>query len=343
MIDEPFKLGIIGCAEILSRAIINPLKEIDTVIAYGIASRNKLKAENHAGKFNIRNVFDYYDDILKCKEIDCVYIALPNDLHLEWIVKSAQAKKHILVEKPLCLKSSDFQIIESVCRDNNVHLLEGLMVQHHPWQNYISEIIDNKQFGNLKNITTQLCIVPKDNFKGNYRSIKEKGGGSFLDLGCYWIQFIQKIIGFDDLSSCFGQSDFSGPDECDWTFTAGMSFKSGIEANFISSFELPYKSNHILEFENARILIKDFFRANLGNFNINIQIEKKNDEKEKIVFKPQCYYTNQLIFFANVLKGREKNINLKQSFDRIHLLELILSKAHDRRLERIAYNGATIS
>jgi dTDP-3,4-didehydro-2,6-dideoxy-alpha-D-glucose 3-reductase len=331
MIDEPLKLGILGCAAIVPSAIINPLKEIDHIIAYGIASREKSKAENYAARFGIPQAFGGYDDLLHCQEIDFVYIALPNAMHVDWIIKSAEAGKHILVEKPICLNSSDFRMIEKACQDNHVHILEALMVQHHPWQSYLGEAIRNKPLGNLKTISTRISEIPKNNYQGNYRSVKKEGGGSFLDVGCYWIQFIQKILGFNDIASYYGESDFSGPDGCDWTFRAGLTFRNGIEASFTSSFELPYQSSHILEFEHGRMTVKDFFRACLGNYKINIQIEdEKTGVKEKKEFEPQCYYSNQLRFFADVLQGREKNIDLKQSYERIHWQSAMFGMAGDK-------------
>ena len=66
----------------------------------------------------------------------------------------------------------------------------------------------------------------------------------------------------------------------------------------------------------------------MGNYRITIQIEdKKTGAKEKTGFDPQCYYTNQLRFYAGVLTGKEKNIDLTQSFERIHLQEAIFNMA----------------
>ena len=60
-----------------------------------------------------------------------VYISLPTSLHLEWALKSAQKKKHILLEKPPALSVQDLDIIIEACNTNGVQLMDGTMWMHH--------------------------------------------------------------------------------------------------------------------------------------------------------------------------------------------------------------------
>lgn len=125
-------MGIIGCSTILPRAIIGPAKAIDNLCIYGIASRKRSKADEYAKKYKIDRVFDSYEDLLNCEDIHCVYIALPNDLHIEWVLKAINANKHVLVEKPMCLKSDEFDLILKEYEKKNIKILEGLAIQHPP-------------------------------------------------------------------------------------------------------------------------------------------------------------------------------------------------------------------
>lgn len=316
-------MGIIGCSTIVPRAIITPSKELDNLCIYGIASRTKIKAQNYAKKYNIANAFDSYEDLLNCPNIDCVYIALANDLHKHWILKAIEAKKHILIEKPICLSTKEFDLILEKYKNSNIHILEGVMIEHHPWQETVKSIICSEIYGKLENIKTSICIVPKDKNENSYRRFPQRGGGAFYDLSCYWLQFLQYITS-SSTTSYNGFSEFNGPNNCDWTFNANLKYDNGLKSSFISSFELPYKVEHILEFETANIKVHDFFRACLGNFKINITIEDKyNNLIKKITFEPQNYYVNQLKFFLEVINGNKENIPLKNSYERIALMENI--------------------
>lgn len=320
------RLGIIGCSEIVSRVAIEPSKEIENVTVFGIASRTREKAREYAQRFGIPVIFDCYDDLLCSREIDFVYISLANDLHFEWILKSLKAGKHVFVEKPMCNSVEEFREINKVAEKSGLHLLEGLMVQHHPWQQTLKEIIASQNYGKLNRIESQISFVARNNFVGNYRSFPERGGGSFCDVGCYWLQFIQAVLGKEP-SQYGGSSLFNGPNGCDWTLDAFMEFDNGLRAEFTSSFEMPYKASHRLEFEDAVLVIPDFFRANLGNYKITIQVNYKDRSKNKIVFAPQNYYTNQMKFFCDIMNNAKQNIPLSQTYERIKLSQAILMSA----------------
>ncbi len=320
-------MGIIGCSNIVPRAIINPAKEIDNLCIYGIASRTKAKAQEYAEKYKIPKVFDSYKELLISPKIDCIYIALANDLHLNWILEAISAGKDILIEKPICLTTQEFELILKSYENKKVNILEGVMIQHHPWQSAIKAMIDSGKYGKLKEIKTYICTVSKNNNENNYRRFPERGGGAFYDLSCYWLQFLQFITDVAPVSYN-GFSKFDGPNNCDWTFNACVKYSDGLESNFVASFELPYKVEHILEFEKAKVKVNDFFRACLGNYKITVTIENKDNEfKEKLTFDAQNYYVNQLMFLLDVINGNKENISLMQSYDRIRLMENIYRSA----------------
>ena len=71
------------------------------------ASKDQEKSKKFKDQFNIESkyLFNSYEELINCEDVDIVYIALPNFLHHEWALKSIKNKKHILVEKPLISNS----------------------------------------------------------------------------------------------------------------------------------------------------------------------------------------------------------------------------------------------
>jgi len=331
--SNTIRIGILGCSKAASSAVINPSKEIKHAELYAVASRDFNRAKTYADKYGIPRFFNSYQEMLMCREVDLVYIGLPNSMHAEWIVKAADANKHILVEKPMCLNMDEMNEIEYTCKKNRVLLLEGIMTQHHPWQEKIKNIIDEGKYGKLKRARTQISYQLDRGETGNYRCCQSLGGGAFYDESAYWLQFIQYIMGMNPLSFD-GQSLFDGPDHCDWTFRSHMNFCNGIKTEFIASFEMPYESTHWLEFECANVRISNFFRASMGNYKMNIDIDDLDGvKKERIVFASQNYYTNQMDFFVKVIRGNIQNMDILQSAERIDLMSKIYqaAKAKQRR------------
>jgi predicted dehydrogenase len=324
------KLGILGCAGIIENAIVNPLKNIKSIELYAIASRNSGNARLFSEKYSIKVAHESYDDLLYDSNVDFVYIALPNDLHVPWAMKAAEAGKHIIVEKPLSTNVKEITPLIMLCKDKNIHLLEGLMVQHHPWQKEIKNIIDNKIYGVLRKIQLNISFIPKYNLSSNYRGDPVKGGGSFYDLAPYWIQFIQSIRDLDTVQYD-GSSFFNGPNNCDLTFNAILKFPDGLISTCETSFEKTYSARLSLVFDKAVLTIKDIFRSILGRFKMAYTVTDLTGQiTDKNYFPPSNYYENQLIFFEDVIRYKKENIPIEQSLQRISLMENIYRTAYGK-------------
>ena len=326
MEKKKIKFGILGASIVAPRVLIQPSLEIDNVEVIAISSRSKEKATKFATDNKIPRVYYNYQDLLDDKEIDAVYIPLPNSLHTEHIIKAAEAGKHILVEKPICIRPEDFSIIERALALNNICLLEALMVQHHPWVSKIQEIIKNGKYGEIKVIETEFCFIIKEQNINSYRYYPELGGGVFFDTSIYWLHLVQICLG---LSPIFynGISKFDGPNRIDQEFTAKMSFENGAEAKFYTSYRKPYVANHTIKFDNAELFIRMFTRPLFGHYHLYFKIIRKDGEIETVVFPAQNYYYNQLNFFIDVINNSCFNISLKESFERISMMRSIYNLA----------------
>jgi predicted dehydrogenase len=227
-------------------SIINAIKHCSDISLYGIASRDHKRAIEFAKKWSIPRPFKSYEELLKCQEIDAVYIALPNHLHAEWIIRSAKSGKHILIEKPLCLQYTDVSFIREAINKSKVILIEGLMVQHHPWQTLIRNWISEKKFGSLYLIRTQISEIVEREPIYQFRQFPEFGGGAFFDFGPYWLQFLQSLF---PLNICDYRSEslFDGPNNTDWSMHVSLKI-GNVFAKCLCSFESPFQGTHTLFF-----------------------------------------------------------------------------------------------
>ncbi|MFC3791244.1 Gfo/Idh/MocA family oxidoreductase [Paenibacillus sp. GCM10012307] len=324
------QIGVLGCARIVERALLQPVRQLEHLNVYAVAGSSEQRASAYADQHGIARSFGNYKELLACKEIDFVYIALSNELHQEWAIKALQYGKPVLVEKPICLNTEELDELMSVQSAVKLPVLEGLMVQHHPWQQELRRIVEERPYGCVTGVKSYIAVPFQDPQQLNYRSLPGCGGGVFYDLGCYWLQFIQAIFGLN-LGWLNAQSAFDGPNGCDWSFRAELNLAEGVRAELLTSFELSAGSRHTIEFEHATVTVEPFFRPSFGSYKIAIRVQRKgNGETEKIVFGAQNYFTNQLAFFSDVMDGLQVNIPLQDSFARIELLEKLLHNARTK-------------
>ena len=182
---KSLRFGIIGCSSIAERITIPSIVESKYSILENIGSRSTIKAKKFSEKFNSES-YGNYEDVLNDKNTDAVYISLPIGLQEKWIVKAANAQKHILCEKSISTSLKSIKKIISVCKKNDVAIMEGFSYRFHPQQKEVERILNQKKIGEIRNFSSYflLPILPSVN---NFRFNKKLGGGILNDVCCYII------------------------------------------------------------------------------------------------------------------------------------------------------------
>jgi len=143
-------------------------------------------------KFNGK-LFDSYYSLLTSSEIDAVYIPLPPSLHFKWAKLALENSKHVLLEKPATTKIEDTLELIEISKKNNLALHENYMFVYHNQINYIKEIIDSNQIGDIRLIRLSFEFPKRAN--NDFRYNKNLGGGALLDCGGYTIKYASMLLG----------------------------------------------------------------------------------------------------------------------------------------------------
>jgi predicted dehydrogenase len=180
---KKLKMGVLGCSRHYEFRIAAPLKLSNLVEPYAIASRDRAKAETFVQKSYFPVIYDSYEKLLADPDVDFVYIPLPNNLHLEYIKKAANAGKPVICEKPLCLNALEAVEAAEYCKQRSIPLMEAFMYRFHPQWIQAKEIINKGEIGDLLSVNTHFSYMNTDPL--NIRNKTETGGGAIYDIGCY--------------------------------------------------------------------------------------------------------------------------------------------------------------
>ena len=99
--------GVLGAASIAVRRTIPGMQKGEWCELVAIASRDKRRAEEAAATLGIARAYGSYEELLADPEIEAIYNPLPNNLHVPWSIKAAEAGKHVLCEKPISTTLAD--------------------------------------------------------------------------------------------------------------------------------------------------------------------------------------------------------------------------------------------
>lgn len=123
MADKPkVKVGIIGSqfeADIHAASFLLMPEEAEVV---AVASPTPGNAERLAKKYSIPRVFLDYREMVKEPDIEMVTITAPNRLHAQMTIDIANAGKHVVCEKPLCMTLAEADEMIDTCKRQGVIL-----------------------------------------------------------------------------------------------------------------------------------------------------------------------------------------------------------------------------
>lgn len=177
--------GILGTSfisEVMAKAI--HASKTSQLIAVG--SRSQASGQRFAHSFTIPKIYDDYQSLLEDRDIEAVYIGLPNHVHKEWIIRAARAGKHILCEKPLVLNAVEAREVMAVIEEAGVFCMEALMYRFHPLTQRLYDVVQSGVLGTIK--------LYNAIYTANIAQIANSlAGGSIRNLGCYPISLIRLL------------------------------------------------------------------------------------------------------------------------------------------------------
>ena len=187
------KWGILGCAAIAERAVIPAIHQSEWNEVFAVASRNRDKARDYASVNNIPHYYDSYEALLNDESIDAVYIPLPNHLHKQWTIKAMEAGKHVLCEKPITLTASEAEEIAAVSKRTGKLAVEAFMYRYQARFSIVRSLIDKGEIGDIRLFKGSFTFNSSSKTE-DVRYVKEWGGGSLYDVGCYPISAARLLL-----------------------------------------------------------------------------------------------------------------------------------------------------
>jgi predicted dehydrogenase len=169
----------------------------------GVASPTPGHAEQFAAELGVQQHFLDYRRMLELEAIRMVVIGAPNDLHCEMTVAAAEAGKHVVCEKPLCLNLAEADRMIAACRQAGVQLMYAEELCFAPKYVRLKQLLDSGALG------TATLIKQSEKHDGphapHFWDVQRSGGGVAMDMGCHAIEFFRWMLGRPSIKSVYAQ------------------------------------------------------------------------------------------------------------------------------------------
>ena len=317
------KLGVLGVSGHFVKRVFFPLRDAKNLEVYAIASRDPERARAFSEKYGIKKWYGSYEDLLEDKDIDAVYIPLPNHLHLEYIKKAADMGKHIMCEKPLTMNYKDTKEAIAYTEKKGVLLMEAFMYKFHPQWQKAKEVIER---GELGEVQTMHCYFSYNNPDSkNFRNHPEYGGGVVLDIGVYAVSSARFLLGAEpkQVISVLEKERF-GVD----TLVSGMLYFGKARSLFtVAGLAYPWQNIEVYGTGGTLFIEVPFntYSDIPGHVSITTSIGSRD-----VYLGPVDHYLLEFEYFADVINkgGSFKELN-RDSLNNMKVIDGLFSSAKE--------------
>lgn len=302
MTIEPVRWGILGAARIAEGAVLPGMVKSPDCAPVALAARDETRARVMADRFGIARAYGSYDALLADPEVEAVYVALPNHLHVEWVAKAAAAGKHVLVEKPIALTRADLAALDGL--DPELKVAEAFMVRHQPrWQALRAKIASGDH-GAPRTVSSLLSFMMTN--ADDFRARPEWGGGAVYDLGCYTAMAARFLFGREPeraLATC--ERDARG---IDMFSSVILDFGGGAHAIFAVSLAQASAQTLQVVCERAFIELPKAYvpsRTEPNLIHVDLSADHAKSDLTTLSFDALDQYEAEVTNFARAVRGEE--------------------------------------
>lgn len=249
---KTLRWGIIGAGNIAEKMLLAiTLCENNTV--HCVASKSVERSQNFATKHAIEA--DTYQGLVERDDIDIVYIATTHNFHYENAVLALNHGKHVLMEKPFTVNTTQAKALIDLARNNNCFMMEAVWTRFLPSIQAVKATINSGAIGEVKLFDISFCNIAPEKYLPRLID-PELAGGVTLDMGIYPITFVNFLMGqLPSKSNSLSRFSSTGVDEI---ASYQLQFSTGAIANINTSFNLFTQNRAMIYGENGYIEFNHF-------------------------------------------------------------------------------------
>ncbi len=296
--SETIRFGILGFGNHASRVMAKAFQEAHSASVGAIATRSRERAEEVQKAFPQATIYTDFNELLADRNLDAIYIALPNHLHFEWVIAALKCRKHVLCEKPLATHFEQAVVMKEAVEESGCKLAEGFMYRFHPQHAEVKRLLSRQMIGELRLLEVHLHYTLEN--RTDIRAMAQ-GGGGLLDVGCYGIDCAHFL--FEDspvqASGSWTIDRELGIDEC---AVFQLLFPGGRVAHITCGCRLPRENRYSLYGSLGSLTLPSAFLIP-RNKSATILLSTTEENGLPIAIPPANQFVLEIDHFVRLVRG----------------------------------------
>lgn len=194
MNEKKLRIGVVGAGNIATNAHLPAYKEVKNALVCAIADLDLDRAKAAAEKFGIPHAYSSLTEMLANEAIDAVDICTWNNAHSDLAVEAANAKKHILCEKPMAKSLTEALRMQKAVEENGVSFMLAVPGRFGNANQYVHSLLEKGELGEVYYAKTSY-VRRRGTPYGWFTDKKTSGGGPVIDIGIHGIDAAWYLMG----------------------------------------------------------------------------------------------------------------------------------------------------
>ncbi len=240
-----FGVGIIGCGSVAQEHIKAFQKDVRSQVR-ALVDLNPANAEKYRDRYGLKCTIETdASKMLEQKDVDIVVVCTPHNTHTQYVVAAAEARKHIIIEKPVALTPEDVCKQRQAVKKNKVKTIVSFVLHWNPLLMTIDRLIEQGVFGDIFMVEVdymhRIWLTPEEKWYGS----KEKSGTAILTGGCHAIDALRWFARGEAEQLCAYHVQTKNPLEYPGTISVNVKFEDGKIGRSTTTFDaqMPYRFN----------------------------------------------------------------------------------------------------
>lgn len=323
------RYAVVGLGHIAQVAVLPAFKHAGNSELVALVSSDGEKLEKLGRRYGVRNLYSYgdYEQCLSSGEVDAVYIALPNHLHLDFTIRAATAGIHVLCEKPMAVTARDCGKMIRAVEKNNVRLMIAYRLHFEQANLEAVELVREGAIGEPRLFSSVFTMNVKE---GDIRLRKKMGGGTLYDIGVYCINAARYLFRAEPLEvvaavASNGERRFREVEEM---ISATLRFPGERLATFVCSFGSSDVSEYRIVGTKGDLRLDPAYEY-AGKLERTLTVDGKKQIKS---YPKHDQFAPELIYFSDcIIKRRKPEPDGLEGMADIRVVEALYKSARSRR------------
>jgi predicted dehydrogenase len=239
---DDVRVAIIGLGGVAQLVHLPNLSKITNVEIRSVAEIKTGRLNAVADKFNITERYKDYRELLKKSDIDAVIVATPTRLHKDVAIDCLNAKKDVLVEKPIALNFTEASAMMQAAKKNKCKLMVGMNLRFRPDTLLLKTLIQSGEIGDP--FYARVVWIRRQSSEEKWFTKREEaGGGVILDLGVSLLDISLWLMDYPKIKTVQTQNYFQNNKSIEDTSLSFIRCNNSKIINIETSWSLPVEND----------------------------------------------------------------------------------------------------